>query len=399
MKPVKPSFIRRVQANLDYWFTLVSSSEGREWLTTELDSIRTAVAYGIDLPETAEEAGRLAAACYDAVEAGSLEREWLPALEKVVQNKVRLTTSLRLRLFLQWGFFTVRARNYSPDLLIDRLTEAQTLAALQDDRSAQARAEHILALHHRANNRYQEALDAIGRALALIEEKDALWAAIHTTWGIVLFDLEQYGPAEQQFRKAAAVWIALGRMIDLIRTRNHLAHVAIYQKKPALALRRFERVLTLLNGTGDEIEKAVVHINKGLLFYREKRYDEAIKSFGQVNTGYLKRRGRFDLLTLVYHGEGDSTLQLGRPEIAVVPLREAAAAAEQAGLEISWANSTGMLAQALNKLDKTEEATHLLDEAVRVLNRFPEDRFAQKTKKSFEELSFFQKKEGKNGKS
>lgn len=390
MSGVKRSFIKKIGANLTYWLGIVSSADKAEWLSTELANVRSAITFGAAHPETAEAAGELTAACFAAIERASLEREWLPTLAEMVQKSTELSGRLRLQLLLQWGNLAARALQYDPEELLARLEEARRLATDQDDRHGLASAAHITAIYHHDQARYSEAIDAVQQALPYLKKGETLWAAVYTTWGIALLNQGNLEDAEQKFAKAAKAWAALNNHTNLIRTRNHLARVSVLQGKQDRAMRRFDKVLTLLKSSGDEVEKAVVQINQGALLYSEERFEEAVHVFQRVNISYLRRLGRFDLLIHAYHGQGDSLFKEGRPEIAVVPLREAIQAAKLAERELSWANSTGVLAQAIEALGDRKEASRLIGEAVSTLDKFPQDEFAQKIKKSFMQLPFYE---------
>jgi type IV pilus biogenesis/stability protein PilW len=134
--------------------------------------------------------------------------------------------------------------------------------------------------------RIKEALDALQEAI----DREPDNAGLHNYYGVICFQAGRYGEAEESFRRALR--------IDpyLTDAHNYLGTVYMELDRPAEAEREF---LQALDDPGYPTPEKV-HVNLGLLYARQGRDEEAIRSFRRsvsIDPKYLK--GHYHLAAML----------------------------------------------------------------------------------------------------
>jgi tetratricopeptide (TPR) repeat protein/transcriptional regulator with XRE-family HTH domain len=154
---------------------------------------------------------------------------------------------------------------------------ARRAAQDADDRPAEIRALHELAVLDLHQGRYQEVIDQMTYALELCREAgdQTGQAGALANLGIACIQQGRYRPAAANLRQAVALYRQAGDQFGEGRAMNNLGLIELHQGRYQQATRRLERALALHRQVGDQANETNCLTNLGLVHLRRGQYQQA----------------------------------------------------------------------------------------------------------------------------
>lgn len=206
------------------------------------------------------------------------------SLSQVLQSIPEDTN--RVRVLNQLAF----ALRYEGDSSLSYLNEALVLSQSLNDRSGEAYATYYLALVHRKQGRYEQALEQYFAALVLYQELGKLQkqGSCYNDLGICFKRLGRYRRALEFYQKSLEVDIELGSENDQSISLNNIGsihyHLGDYQE----ALTNYYASLDIKNRLNDSLGMAASYNNLGLIFDERGQPEKAI-GFYEKAAGIYQR--------------------------------------------------------------------------------------------------------------
>jgi tetratricopeptide (TPR) repeat protein len=394
-------FIASMVANLNYWRQQTAELDDAAIarLERERENLFRAVQLGLRVELTVAAAAELARQCFRFVERRGYWQEWTAILQHASQAYRPQLSPLRCILLYQLGHL-YRLLHRLPEA-IDTHQQAGRLAeALQDEwRLAQAWSGLCLDFYHA---RRYEAAEVYGlKTLALLDKvanpvrspsegpsqasDRSVWqAATLNTLGLLARDMGQADTAQERLAQAVDLWRKGGDRTELARSLNNLATVWQAGGKLVEALAAYQEAAALLEPTASELDKVMVQISLGSLYYTMDRLEEAEALFRQANSPFLRQSSQIYYRALVNHNLGNVLLDRKQPVEAEAYLRAAVTLWPQAGDDVLHANTLGALAELKVAQGEKQKAIACYDEAITLLRRHPESAWGRQKLAQFE---------------
>lgn len=263
---------------------------------------------------------------------------------------------------------------------------AEAIAQQQGDSQALAEAHFNLSECYWQSRDYDKAEHYGLLALEQFNQLNAhlKWcAATLNTLGMVAWWRGDLTLAEQRLSKAVDYWRIGGQPTEQARILNNLAGMLRAAKKYEKALQHLDEAGQQLTLTASELDKTMVDITRGGLYYDLQQWSKAEAAFRQADSAYLARSGHIYYQALVAQGLGNVLLKQGRLIEAEGYLRSSLTLWQQVKDDLMMANTIGTLAEALAAQGQSAEAILLYDEALTHLARYPHDAWAGKLQTEF----------------
>lgn len=378
----------QVQASLHYWQrkTKAFSHQDLAWLDERYANLRNSVEEGLKYDELWLDTAVVVTQVFRFIEWRGYWLTWIPILEKAVQKESGSDSIIIIKLNIQLAQFY---------RLHHRFTEAQQgcqfalkqALELQDD-DLLARIYLILSHNYQAQNQLAEAERFASMALTHIDrlsEPEQLKYFILQTLGSIKRVKGESAAALTYTEQTVAIQRDLGEPFFLADALNELARVYESLGRYEKAHESIDEALTIISQTDHQHMKSLFLMNKGVFYYRQNRLEEAEVIFAQIDFFALKRQGRMGQCGLALQNLGNVLFDQGKIFEAEPYIQEAVQVFRPLSDEVQLANSLGTFAQILLAQDRQDEAIEYFDEALDLLEKYPENAWAQKLRISFQE--------------
>lgn len=386
--PVKtsPQFIQSIRAGLRYWQQKTESlgPEQVAWLDSRRQNLHQAVLFGLNQPETWEDTVRLLLQAFDFSEWRGYWQEWIPVLEQALTNAPEKETVLYGRLQNRLG------QLYRLD---NRLTEAEIQHKAALNLAQRLASDELLVITYGCFTEYHLSQRTVNQAKAYgqmaldlaqitpgLERQEAF---AYKILGHIEEFVGNWSEAITNYQQAVKLWRKLQNHTYLARSLYDLGNVYSMKSEFSLAQQMYEEAGAILKPTSNVTDKAKVSHNLGVLFYRQEKWAKAEDAFSEIDSIELREQNEFDLLASFYNNLGNVYLKMERWEKASEYLNLAIEIFRQRDNELELGNSLGTLASVYEQDDKQEKALQLYEEAIKLLQRFPESQWAQKLLREF----------------
>jgi tetratricopeptide (TPR) repeat protein len=392
------SWAKSIEANIVYWSTHLNQLPDKQWHTLDIErfNIFRAIHFTLSLPEEAVDATlkdhwrKLSELLFRFVERRGYGHEWIPLMERLVE-KFEADSHEQCQLLNRLGEL------YRLTQQLVKATEthqkALQIAQQAEDELEVARAHFNLGTDHYrrgeldvAVHHGQTALEIFTR-LGLSGRETA--AALNLS-GLVAKAQGNFNLAETCLRQAVSIWQQLDQPPEQARTLNNLALTLTEQEKVEEALQCYAEARVVLARTASELDRILVYLSEGTLYFNLERYAEAEATFQRINLAFLREAGHLLYQALALNNLGNVALvqeEYGRAE---KHLRECVLLWQQIGDEIEVADTLGVLGDVMAAMDRVDEAISLYEEALALLSRHPDDsratQPAQKIRQRLENL-------------
>jgi tetratricopeptide (TPR) repeat protein len=379
-------FIASLAANLDYWRQQTTRLDDTTiaHLDGERENLFRAVQLGLRVHETGPATAELVSQCFPLIERHGYWQEWLTIVQRASQECVPEVSALRCRLLYQLGHLYRLLRRLDEAVDTHRQS-AQVAEQLPDDRLL-AQAWFGLCVYFWHSRQYEAAEEYGLKALEMFERvsADPKWkAASLNTLGLAARDFGSLSIARQRLSEAVALWREVDDATELARALNNLATVWQAAKDAEAALACYQEAAALLESTSSQLDKAMVQISLGSLYFQMERLAEAEAIFRQANSTYLRRSGHLFYRALVSHNLGNVLLEKGQLVEAEAYLQVAATLWPEVQDTVFQANTLGSLAELRTAQGENESAVACYDDAIALLRQQPDTAWAQQLLATF----------------
>lgn len=380
------SFVVSVGANLAFWQSRVNEL-GRDMscgLYSDRDNILRAVQFGLAIENTRGAATQLALQMYPLLERHGCWREWIPLLERCVEETLEHEKETAVDVLEQLGRYRRMARDF--ETAYSTHLQQLKLALELEDTARQAQAQLSLSQVTWRQRRYSEAKEYAESALSAFKagagDADQIGAAV-TILGLVAYGRGDTAVALDYLNQAVETNRALGHVALLSRSLMNLALAEEAANLDANALEHYMEAQAVLAPTAYELDKVRVELALGTLHLNSGRVDEAEAAFKRANSDFLQRSGLTYYQALTANNLGNAFLEAGHLQEAESALRRSLDLWQLAGGRLMLGNTAGTLGQTLLAAGRLEEARVFLDQALAITASFAEDRWARELHETF----------------
>lgn len=187
-----------------------------------------------------------------------------------------------------------------------------------------------------------QALSLFERLPGPLERKRA---AVSNTLGLAADARGEPARAAELFARAAGLWGQAGDASYQARSLINLSRAQRALGSAAAALACLDQAEALLAPTPNELDRARVHLSRGVVYFEMQAWAAAESAFRQANSSIVQQQAGLDLRAFIHHNLGSVLLSQGRLDEAEPLLRAGAAMWGQLGEPARQANSLDSLGE------------------------------------------------------
>lgn len=379
-KRPSPQFIQSIQAGLRYWQqkTREMGTDQVHWLDKRRQNLYQAVLFGLKTAETWEDTATVLLQTFNFVEWGGYSYEWIPVLEQALAYAPDDDSVWYGRLQNSLGQLYRLAGH--PDQAVAQHEKALQQAQKLKDKELEMRAYMALSEAYLAQRAVPQAKEygllglELAKVLPGVESQEA--TALKTMGSIASF-LGNWAEAIEYQQRSAQLWRVQNNPVYVARTLNDIGITYTRSGDFALAQAAYEEAAAILQPTLNEVDKARIYLNLGVLHYQQKQWPEAAAAFLQINNTALRERQETHFLAKLHNNLGNVYLKMAEWEPALENLKIAADTFRKMNDKLELANSLGTMAEVYVKMLEKEQVVLCYEEAITLLKQFPESHWGQ----------------------
>jgi len=381
-----PRFIKSIAANIAYWTTRTEElqDETLSALDAERGNIFRAVQFGLRLPQTRAATADLVLQSFLLIERRGYWREWNPLMQQLIATE-KEENLRKNKLLMQLGQLQ-RLDLQLPAALESHLLALDVAQKLAEERLL-ARAWLNLSEDYRQLRQYSEAEGYGIKALSgfTTSQAGARWlAATLNTLGLIAQSRGDLLLSEQRLTQAVDFWQQVDEPTELARSLKNLAITLQKSEKFKEALSSYREAATILAQTVSELDKIMIQISLGTLYFGQQQWAEAEAAFREANSTYLQNSGQLYYRALIAQNLGNVLLTQKRFKEAEGHLRHGIELWQQVDDKLMLANTVGTLAETLAAQALVKEARALFGQALTLLAPYHDDGLAKQLREEFE---------------
>ncbi len=398
--PVPAHFIR---ANIAFWRQELRDVSENQWQT--LDSERTNIMWAIQvslrLPveeitqPLREEWVSLSEYLLRSVERQGYAHEWLPILESLSQ-KFAEDGSLQSLLFNRLG--EMYRLNRQLDKAVEIHQSALRIALVGENKLEVARSHFNLGTDYYLRKEYKIAEHNGDHALRAFTELGLVGrekAATLNLLGTIAQEQDEQTHSIHYLEQAADIWRFMAQSPELVRTLNNLARSWQRQAKIEKAQACYAEARLVLAQTGSELDKVLIALSEGEMYFNLKQYDKAQMIFGDISLSYLQQSGQLFYLACTLNNLGNVAFMQGNYAEADRHLQDSILLWRQLGDDLELANSLGRWGDILVIQNQPEAALAIYLEVEDLVTRYPHEKRATSLQQEVElEIEKLRQKNG-----
>ena len=385
---MSPQEKQLLKAALVYWRkkTIDMTPEAMAWLDATRErrlNLLTAIEEGIVAESLWQETAVIMIQIFHFIERHGYWSAWIPTLEKAIKHcsKPSLYEFARLQSQLSQLYRKGARFNEAYQLYVQVLKFAKEkpyidlIVTIYRDK-----AEFYI-----AQNQLDDAESSGLTALEWLDDKDDQMAAfVYETMGKVFRLKGKNKKALHFYQKASIIRNILGETYLLANALNDTSLVLAELEEYDSALKILNEAMILSEESDFPDVKYLVMNNRGFIFYRKNQLEEAEKAFMKIDFLGLKRRGSLRACGQSLQNIGNVKLKQGNLDDAQPYIAEAINLFRSIWDEVHLANSLGTLAEILVCQQQNEQAKLYFDEAIQLLEKYPNNVWGQRLLKDFE---------------
>ncbi len=381
-----PEFVALVHRSLAIWIDTFKNLDEFDWFEIDRDraNIFQQLSFGIAHTSTFETAVSLCVILFEYIERRGYWQEWYSLFELAYAQFDQADYS---PLKLQLLNCLVQL-----NILMDRTEEADyyltslsvSLEALPPSIQGGSLLCSLAQVAVRKGE-YDEAKAKSKMALKIYNEIDyqSGMAHVKVILGMIYQQTNQRDKAIEHYENALIQWQSLENDFWIARTMINLAYCLIEIDQFDAADGYFDQALKILAKSNYEFDKATAHINRGLLYYRLEKWTKAEDEFNLANSRFLRESPHTYLKSLIFHNLGSVQIKKGDYSIAEENLNFAVELRRQLDDDLRLASSLGTSGELLQLNGKQDDSKAALDEALGLLEKYPDNAWALDMKEKF----------------
>jgi tetratricopeptide (TPR) repeat protein len=379
-------FAESIAANLDYWHVRLGDLSEDDLRVVDRDRVNLyrAIEFGLDLQETWQETTKLIVRCFPLITQRGYYRDWIPVLEKAASCCTGKDLALKGRVFDQLGICYRRNRLLDAAITV-HLEEERIGESLKDESRMAFARMHLSAAFwrkHQYERAEQYGLAALSGFMALDDSKEMV-ASCLINLGNIAQGRGDHALARDRLNRSLGLYRELNQPADIAVVLKNLSTVYETEGNYDEALVGLIEAADILSGTEFEIDKSLVEINIGTLYFRKGELDLAEAAFNRADSPYMRELGPVFYRALIANNLGNVCLLREQWDQAEKYLQRSVFLFRQANAQVNLANSLSGVAEALVGMGKVDEAIPYYDEAIELVAIFPEDAWAKRLYEEF----------------
>lgn len=384
-----PRFVQSICTGLTYWQERTNHMDEQtiHEMDAERQNLYRIVQYGLILPETWRDTVVLVLQTFDLVEQRGYWDEWRSVLQTLLSKCPEHELLIQCKLLNRLGQLQRLSRQLSQAIKIHQ--QAYTIAQTLGNPQTLAEIHHHLLGDYLENRQHIEA-EYHGQialtAFAELREAEGKWmAGTLKMMGSLAKEQGDLQTAEERLSQATNIWRSLHNPVALARSLNDLANALWMAEKSDSAHKCFDEATALLAPTANEFDKAMIHINRGTLYFHQENWAQAETAFRQADSSYLHQSGHVHYQAVVANNIGNVLLKQKRLTQAESYLQNALKLWGQTNDDVSQANTLGTLGEVLILLEQISEAITCYKQAIAILINHPGNPWAKTLLVKFQE--------------
>lgn len=379
-------FAASITANIAYWQARLSDPSDGDLRVIDLDRVNLyrAIEFGLGLQDTWQDTARLIIHCFSLIVQRGYYRDWIPVVEKVASCCTENDFALKGRLLDQLGIYY--RRNNQLDEAITTHLEEEQIGELLEDESRMAFARMHLSAAYWRKHQYELAeqygLEALEGFSTLDDNKEKV-ASCLTNLGNIAQGRGDLVLAKDRLRRALEIYRELNQIADVANALKNLSTVYETEGNYDEALIGLIEAADILAPTDFEIDKTLIEINIGTLYFRKGQLDLAEAAFKRADSPYMREFGPVFCRALTANNLGNVYLLREQWDQAEKYLQGSVILFRQARAQVNLANALSGVAEALVGMGKVDEAIPYYNEAIEIVSGNLEDAWAQKLSTEF----------------
>lgn len=375
----KPPYqlLTQIKAMLAYWQVETAVLQGKKLV--EIDKERFNLFYAIQkgLHLLPAETAPLILQILPLIERRGYWKEWLPIVEKALDNNQQYDSHVKISLMAHLGKTYMLNQQYVQAIATH--LQAKEMAQKSGDETMLAVIHHDLMEDYMHTCQYAEAQEAGKQAILLYEKCKIIGKGLANSYkmlGVVYYEAGQLNLAETNLRHAVSLWRQLDDPLYLARSLNDLGNTLRAADKYEAAESSFCEAAALLAPTINEFDKCMVQINLGSLYAAQQNWQAAKAAFQTANSPYLRQSPHASHKASVYNNLGYVAFKQGRDDEAKAYLQQAVTIWDLLQNEIEQGNTLSTLGDIWAAQGEYQKAIALYEEAVTLLAKYPQSAFA-----------------------
>ncbi len=298
--------------------------------------------------------------------------EWLQTLERIAERNKVEDAQLQCKLFNQLGDLYRLTQQFPKAIKAHK--KAETLARQSNDEVELGHIYFYLGMVHLRNREHKQAEDFGQKSLNIFsrhkpDRKEM--AGVLNLLGLAARSRNDLETAESRLRRSINLRLRTNQPVDLARTLNNLAIVLQEQEKWKEALHYFAEAKQTLETTDSELDRVMVALSEGTLFFRMGQYVQARETFEKIDMPFLEQSGHLLYQALATNNLGAVFISLEQFDEAETCLRESIEYCRKIGDDLRLAKTLAALSEALTKQGNKQAALDTIDEANALLTKLP----------------------------
>lgn len=385
MPPPDPDYIGTIAASVKFWRAKATGHTEKSIIRLDRDrqNLYRLVKEGMRLPETAPQTIQLCLDLFDLVERRGYWPEWIPILQKAIATQ-QADSATQVKLHNRLGQLNRLLGNF--DEALNAHNTAAKLSEALHDSQLQGETAYNFSRYFYQLRKFQEAQQQAQIALQKFElaNADSKWkASIFNTIGCIAINQSERSKAEEYLLRSVKILDELGQDLLLVRSQSDLAIVYTQMQQYELARDYLEAAQKRLVGTLYDLDKAMLYINLGNLYFQEEKWFEAEKAFRHAEKLLPPNTPHIFYQTTNFNNLGNTLLKIGRLNEAQGYLAWAIKNWRKLKSDVSLANTLGTLAEVEVKLENRGKAIAHYEEAIGLLEANPDNPWGKRLLKKF----------------
>lgn len=372
---------KSILANVAYWQQHLGQLPDPQWYTLDNGraNIFRAIQYSLNLPQEEVTPAlkaqwqELSELLFRYVERRGYTQEWIP-LQASLAEKFAADPKARCQLLNRLGELYGLIQQFPKAIEIhQRVVQAAQQA---EDELEIARAYFNLGKDYFGGRQYEIAAEQGRIALEMFTHlgfSGRETAATLNLLGTITQAQKKFDVSEHYLTQAASLWRQLNHAPELARILNNLALTLQEQEKVEEAFACYAEARAALAKTTSELDRILIYLSEGTLYFNLQRYPEAEATFKKINLTFLKEAGHLLYQALTLNNLGNIAFVQGEYNQAEKHLRECVLLWQQMGDEVETSDTLGVVADVVAATGDVGAAIALYEEALAVLSQYPDD--------------------------
>lgn len=377
---VDPDFIEMVKAGLKHWLKIAENIDDYDTkhIDAERQNLHRLITFGLGHKHTLPLAANLCLELFADSERKGFWVEWKSFVEIAISElKDASLDNLKFQLQNFLGQLQLLLEEF--DCAEETLFKAKDLLEQTDHKLTLANVYASICNVKHEKRAFAEAKTYGELALEIFNELEDTRGQAHALnlLGMVSHRLKDYNTSCEYYESSIERWKYLNKAFWVARVTVNLVYCLTESGQFEQAELASQDALDILDGTRYELDKSAIHINRGFLYYRLKKWELAINEFHLANSRYIQKSPHIMYRSRISHNLASVLKEMGLYDEADGHIRQAIRLRRRSEQPLFLANSLKLLGEILCLVQANDEAIEVFNEVLLLAKPFPEDDLAK----------------------